>query len=384
MQTAQTQASLHQARLLLEDGESEEARAVIDSIRTDDDIQQRDVTYLRGWYYIVSKQWDAAVQTLSPLLEQNSSEDTQDTLLERERAAVYLLRLGKTAVNLAHYEDASQHFLGCLKLLHDRRIHMPAIRIEARYSLAMTYVMRGSYSVALSHYEDALRLCRHYELNKELPNIYYGMSEAHRCLGNFVKAYEAAREALHLYEERNDEVMQSRVDIMLGRIALLQGDFESALNYYKASYKLAVNNTRYAMIMLSCASLAEVYAEMRNMDEATTHAQHALEATAQVENGYLCGIVYMAIGKVTLKKARLADESKRYGLFEEGISWLQKSVMQLKPTQAFKDLAQTYSALATVYEEVGREQEALDYWKLAFFEKDKAKNIPCGRVEIAC
>ncbi|GAC1424422.1 MAG: hypothetical protein PVS3B3_04070 [Ktedonobacteraceae bacterium] len=380
MQTMQTQASLNRTRLLLEEGRSEAARAVLDAIQVDTDAQQRDVTYLLGWYYIVSRQWDNAVQTLSPLLAPGAHEDEQVTLLERERLIIYLLQLGQTAVNLAHYEDASQHFIRCLKLLHDRRVYLPAIRIEARYNLAMTYIMRGSYVVAIQHYDEALRLCRHYELNEALPAIYYGLSEAYRCLGNFTKAHEAGREALRIYQERGDEPLQSRIYTMLGRISLLLGDYDAALNYYTRSYTLAVSNTRYKMVMISCTALAEVYAEQGRMSEAKEYAHRALEVTAQVEDAYLCGIIYATIGKVTLMEARLTPGNARQGLFEEGISWLQKSVSQLKTTQASKDLAQTYVSLATVLEEVARSQEALSYWKLAYIEKDKAKNIPCGCV----
>ena len=378
MHTPQTQASFNRARLLLEDGKSEDARVVIDAIQTETDAQQRDVTYLLGWYYISSRQWDDAVQTLSPLLP-NTPEVAQETLLERERLAIYLLRLGQTAVNLAHYEDASQHFIRCLKLLHDRRVHLPTIRIEARYSLAMTYVMRGSYAVALQHYEDALRLCRHYELNEALPNIYYGMSEAYRCSGNFTKAHEAGHEALRIYQERGEELMQSRIYTLLGRISLLFGDYDSALNYYSSSYTLAVKNMSHKMIMISCTALAEVYAELENMDEARRYTKHALEVTTQIDNAYLCGIVYAAIGKVTFAEAHLLQGPERQELFDKSISWLQKSEKLLASTQAIKDLAQTYTLLATVLEEAIHPQEALAYWKLAFIETEKAKLIPCGR-----
>ena len=379
MQTPpQTQTSVNRVRLLLEEGRSEAARAVIDTLSTNTDAQQRDVNYLLGWYYVVSRQWDDAEQTLSPLLTPITLEDAPEILLERERLAVYLLRLGQTAVNLAHYEDASQHFLQCLKLLHDRRVHLPTIRIEARYSLAMTYVMRGSYTIAIQHYDDALRLCRHYELDEALPHIYYGLSEAYRCLGDFTKAHEAAREALRIYQERGDEPLQARIYTMLGHISFLLGDYDAALNYYKRSYTLAVSNDRLKIVMISCTALAEVCIEQGMVSEAKQYAQHALEVTTQIDDAYLCGIVYATIGRITLTEARLAQGTERQSLLDEGISWLQKSVMQLQPTQACKDLANTYTSLATVFEEVGRPQEALASWKLAYAEREKAKNIPCA------
>ncbi len=383
MQAQHTQASLNRVRLLLEEGRSEAARTVLDAIQIDTDAQQRDVTYLLGWYYVVSKQWNDAAHTLSSLLTNGTieQEDAQrQNLLEREYFAIYLLRLGQIAVKLAHYEDASQHFALCLKILHDRRIHLPTIRIEARYSLAMTYVMRGSYAVAIQHYDDALRLCRHFELYEALPNIYYGLSEAYRCLGDFTKAHETAREALRIYQERGDEPLQCRIYNMLGRISLLLGDYEAASNYYTTSYTLAVRNNRPKMVMLNCAALAEVCIEQGHIDEAQEYASRASEVIPQANDAFLGGVVYTIIGKVTLAKARLTSDAERQRLFDEGISWLQKSVTQLKLTQAFKDLAQTYVCLATVSEEVDHPREALSYWKLAYIEADKAKNIPCAYI----
>lgn len=382
MQTQPTHTSLNRARLLLEEGRSEDARTVLEAIQTDTDEQQHDVTYLLGWYYIISRQWENATQTLSSLVTHITSEDEdaqQETLLERARLAIHLLRLGQTAVNLAHYEDASRHFTLCLKMLHDRRIHLPALRIEARYNLAMTYVMRGSYTVAIQQYEDALRLCRHFELNEALPDIYYGLSEVYRCMGNFTKAHEFGREALRIYQERGDEPLQCRMYAMLGRISLLLGDSDGAANYYRTSCALAISNNRPKMIMLNYASLAEVCAAQERMVEAKEYVHLALDATTQVDDVFLCGIVYATIGRVTLAEARLTDVSQGQHLLDEGISWLQKAVTYLKSTQAFKDLAQTYISLATASEELGRSQDALSYWKLAYTETDKAKSIPCGR-----
>ena len=314
MQTQPTQTtSLNRARLLLEEGRSEDARTVLEAIQTGSDEQQRDVTYLLGWYYVISKQWENAGQALSSLLTSTAREDEdaqQETLLERERLAIHLLRLGQTAVNLAHYEDASRHFTLCLKLLHDRRIHLPALRIEARYNLAMTYVMRGSYTVAIQHYEDALRLCRHFELNEALPDIYYGLCEAYRCIGNFTKAHEVGREALRIYQERGNGPLQCRMYAMLGRISLLLGDYESAANYYRTSCALAISNNRPKMIMLNYASLAEVCVAQERMVEAREYVHLALEATTQVDDVFLCGIVYATVGRVTLAEVRLTDAAQ--------------------------------------------------------------------------
>ena len=177
METNTIHNSLNRARLLLEEGRNEAALAVIETISTDTKVQQQNVSYLFGWYYVLSKKWQRASQQLLPLLIPLQIETIeQEGTLERERPAMYRLRLGQAAVLLAHYEDASRHFLHCLKIIHDRRIQRPPLRIEAQYNLAMTYKMRGSYALAIRNYGEALRLCRHHSLFYAVPDIYYGLS----------------------------------------------------------------------------------------------------------------------------------------------------------------------------------------------------------------
>ncbi|GAC1391743.1 MAG: hypothetical protein NVS4B11_34170 [Ktedonobacteraceae bacterium] len=377
MQIQLTRTSLNCARLLLEEGRSEAARTVLESIQADTDKQQRDVIYLWGWYHILSKQWHEAGQTLSPLLTQGENKDIQqETLLERERLAIHLLRLGQAAVNLAYYEDASRHFALCLKMLHDRRVNLPSIRIEARCNLAMTYVMRGSYTVAIQNYEDALRLCRHYELYEALPTIYYGVGKANRCLGDFTKAHEAGREALRIYQENGDVLSQCRMYHVLGRISLLRGDYDASENYYTQSLSLAMSTDSPKLLMLDCAALAALCLEAGRMDAAKEYARRALEVATRAEDAFLCGVVYATAGNVMLAEARLAGDTERQHMFDEGIVWLQKSVTQFKQAQAFKDLAEVYGRLATASEELDRAKEAFSYWKSAYIEIEKAKKRP--------
>jgi len=381
MEPKTIQTSLNRTRLLLEEGKNEDARVVLEAIQVDTEEQQRDVTYLLGWYYVLNRQWHDASQILVPLLNPIHTENQdiqQETLVERELFAIYLLRLGQTAVGLAHYEDASRHFSYCLKILHDRRIQLPTLRIVAHYNLAMTYMMRGSYAAAIRNYEDALRLCQHHQLYEELPNIHYGLSDTFRCLGNFAKAHEAASEALRLYQENGNEPLQSRMHNVLGRISLKLGDYDASEMYYTKSLSLAISNNRPEMLMLDCTALAELFLEKADMVTAKEYANRAVEAIEQVEDAFLRGVVYNTVGKITFSEARLVAQPQN--LFDEGIAWLQKSIDQFRLTQAHVHLAEGYSRLAEVSEELGRAKEAVAYWKLAYAERGNAKRVPCASV----
>ncbi len=376
METNTIQNSLNRARLLLEEGRNEAALAVIETISTDAESQQKDVAYLFSWYYVLRRKWQEASQQLLPLLmplQINTIE--QEEALERERPAMYRLRLGQVAVLLAHYEDASRHFLHCLKIVHDRRIQRPLLRIEAQYNLAMTYKMRGSYALAIRNYEVALRLCRHHSLFDAVPDIYYGLSETYRCQGNFTKAHDAAREALRMYQENGNEPLQARMYNVLGKISLLLGDYNASEDYYDKSLILAMRNDRPRMIMLNCAALAELFLEQEQMMKAKDYARRALEAAEQVDAADLRGVVYTTLGKITLAEARALNTTAHQSKFDEAISWFEKAVAEFRVTQSPVNLVEVYSRLATLSEELGHAKEAIEYWKHAYEEKNNTKHI---------
>ena len=306
-----TQKLLYRARLQLEEGQHEVALSVLQDIRTEDEEQQREVAYLRGWCYIQFKRWDDATQVLSALLPPDTEIGTQERQAEREKLVLCLLHLGIAAVNLSHYEDASLHFTACLKVLHDRRVHFPSVRIKARYSLGMTCLMRGLYSIAIQHYEEALRLCRHYHDESELANIYHGLCNAYRCISEYPKASLAGQQALLIYRKRGEHVMEARVHNHLGHVSYLLNDFREAADHYTESLALATSFNSSTMVMLNCADLADLRLAEGRLEEAKRYSNLALNNMERVDNLHMRGTTYYIIGKVTHAEAMQAEGAQR-------------------------------------------------------------------------
>jgi tetratricopeptide (TPR) repeat protein len=362
----ETQKMLYRARLQLEEGQYEAALSTLQDIHAESEQEQCDVSYLFGWYYVQSKLWNDAVRVLSPLLQQNGEVGGQETKIERERQALYLLRLGVAAVNLSHYEDASLHFTLCLKVLHDRRIHLPIVRIQARYSLGMTCLMRGVYNVAIQHYEEALRLCRHYVIEDELPNIYYGLCAAYRETGDYIKASLAGLEALQLYRDRGDHVKEAQMHGLLGKISFLLHNFREAADHYTESLALATSFNSPTMVMLDCASLADLRLAEGRMEEAKRYCQLALENMNRVAKPHMLGETYFIVGKVTYGEAQQSQGARRQELLEEALRWFSLANEQLETTQASATRAEVYSAWAQALEDLGRMEEAIECWRSGY------------------
>src|SRR5215472_10870220 len=174
---------LHRAHLFITEGQEEEALATLDQIQPEDATQKCEVAYLRAWCYTLNGRWDEAAQFLldPEMVPDIANENTSDIQAfgqtERRRRASYLLLLGKIAVNLSRYEEATRHYTQCIKFLDERRMNVVSVRIKARCGLGMAYTQTGFYNVALTHYEDALRLCGTDTGHPDLADICHGLCD---------------------------------------------------------------------------------------------------------------------------------------------------------------------------------------------------------------
>ncbi len=365
--TSQTnpQMLLYRARLQLEEGGADEALSALEAVHTEDAKQQQEIAYLLGWCYIQKKQWSEAVQVLASLLQMKPDGEI-DTLLERERLVLSLLHLGEAATNLGHYEDAALHFSACLKVLHDRRVHMPSVRIKARYSLATTCIRRGLYSAAIRNYDEALRLCRHYNSDEELADIYHGLCSACRYVGDFARAMTSGQQALVLYRQKTQRNMEARVQNLMGEISFLLGDYREASDHYTESMAIATSFNGPTLAMLNCVALANVRVAEGRLEEARRYCQFALETMELSHNIEMSGQVYHAVGNVTYEEAKQAQGDQRKKLLEEAVSCYKKASELLNPSQAYAEKAEVFGRWANTLEELGREQEAIDLWRSGY------------------
>lgn len=360
------QTLLLRARLLLEEGQKDKALSVLESICPGNEEEQQERAYLLGWCYTLAKRWDDALNVLSTLAKFAEDEGDQEDRHDRERRAYCLFRLGHIAVQFAKYEDASHHYTNCLKVLQDKRIHLPLVQIKARYGLAMTHSMRGLYGAAIHHYEIALRECLYLDDDNEIGNIYYGLCDTYRRAGNLVEAQLAGEKALQLYIRGANRPMEGQIHNTLGRISFMLGDYRQASDHYTEALALANSYSGPPMVMINCAALADVRLAEGRLDEAKRYCQLAQDLSASVKSEQLRGLTYLIIGKVAQEEARLAEGEKKQRLLEEAIAWYAKAKNELSPTQAYTDVAELYGRWAEVLEALGQFQEAIQCWKSGY------------------
>ncbi len=363
-----TELLILRSRLLMEEGQHDLALATLEEIQTDDPEQQRQIAYLSAWCHTRLEHWAEALRLLSPLYTPGSIEENWNDANhnERERRAFYLLCLGNAAVNLNRFEEAAQHYTQCLKLLSERRVNLPKVRIKASYSLGMTCIVSGFFALAIQHYEEALRLCKNDPDHEDLPDIYYGLCDANRQLGKFEVAYKYGVMALELYEKRGLRTMEGRIHNVLGRICYQLREYHEATDHYMESLSIATLDNSQTMKMVNFTALADLRLAENRLEEAQRYCDRAMEAAKGLDDDIYLGFMYLICGEVTLAESEQVDGEQHERLFGEARRLFEKAKDHLSQTQASTYLAEVYGRLAQMLEKSGQPQEAISYWKTAY------------------
>ncbi|MGH2480483.1 MAG: hypothetical protein ACRDHW_12580, partial [Ktedonobacteraceae bacterium] len=155
-----TDKLFHHLHLLVVEGQTEKALVALEAVSASGFAQKQEIAYVRAWCATSLGHWDAAAPFLLPVENAGQAEQALQALgqTERRRRIHYLLLLGQTANELGYYEEATRHYTQCLAFLDERRMNIPRVRIKARCGLGSAYTQTGLYALALTHYEDALRL----------------------------------------------------------------------------------------------------------------------------------------------------------------------------------------------------------------------------------
>ncbi len=373
-QMVENKTLLFRARLLLEEGQSDNALKILEAIVPEDEKQRQEVAYFLGWCYVLHKRWGDANTVLSPIIPLADDEGESENRIDRERLALCYLRLGNVAVQFTHYDQATRHFSKCIKLLNDKRVKLPSlIRVKAHYSLAMAYMMRGLYPAAIQQYNEAVHYFPHIEEDEELGNIYYGLSQTHLYMGELEEAQLAGERALELYKQAGQFNMEGTTHNLLGHIALENKNFQAASDHFTQALAISKTHAGPMRTMMNCAAIAEVRLAENRLDEAKRYCELACDMVGQVSNTYFCSQTYLTTAKVFHAAAQQAEGEERRHLLEETINWLEKAKSYLTEMEAHAAAAKIFQLWGQTLEELGQYQEAFVFWRSSYETLSKAK-----------
>ena len=360
--------SIYDAQIWLEEGQYDLALSALQHIQTRNPEQKRQIAYLSAWCHTALEQWAETRCLLLHLYQPGGIEENwnNEKHNERERRAFYHLCLGNAAMSLKRYEEASQHYTQCLKLLSERRVNLPQVRIKALHSLGLSCIMSGFYAMAIKQYEEALQLCKNTPEHEVLPDIYYGLCDANLLQRKFVDAYTYGVKALALYEDRGIRDKQGYVQNLLGRICYQMSEYKEAADHYLESLSIATQDDNQEIKLVNFTALADLRLAEERLDEAQRYCEHALEVADGLNNNYTLGLMQLTCGNVTVAESKQAVGEQHDILYTKAREFFEKAKELLAQTHDSVLLSEVYGKIAQMLEQSGHPQEALSYWKTAY------------------
>ncbi len=360
--------SIYRIQLWMEEGQYDLALTALQHLKTHNIDQTRLIIYISAWCHMLLEQWAEAQCLLGRLCPPEIIEANWNSTKhnEREHRAFCLMCLGKAALELNRFEEAAQHYSQCLKLLNERRVNLPQVRIQTLNSLGLLCISNGFYAMAIRHYEEALQLCKQTPEYKDLPEIYYGLGDANHLLGKLASSYTYGVKALELSKQREMRPLESRIHHLLGRICYQRHEYNEATNYYLESLSIATQESNQELKIANCIALVELLLAEERLEEAKQYSQCALEMVEGLNNQYYLGQIYLACGNVTLAESERAEGAQNELLTAKARRFFEQAKESLSQTQESALLGEVNSRIAQMLEQSGQPEEALVYWKTAY------------------
>ena len=360
--------SIYRVQLWMEEGQYDLALTALQNLKTRNIDQTRLIIYISAWCHTLLEEWTEAQCLLNSLYPPSSIEANWHSTKhnERERRAFCLMCLGNTALVLNRFEEASQHYTQCLKLLNERRVNLPQVRIKTLNSLGLICITNGFYAMAIKHFEEALNLCKNVPEHDVLPEINYGLCDANRQLRRYETAYIYGVKALQLSKQKSMLTLESRMQHLLGKINYQQNAYEEAANHYMESLAIASQEHNQELKIANFTALADLLLAEDRLEEAKRYSQRALEIADVMYNRYYLGLLYLTCGNVTLAEIEQTEEEQHNMLFSKARSFFEQAKESLAQTQECALLGEVNRRIAQMLEQSGQTQEALAYWKTAY------------------
>jgi tetratricopeptide (TPR) repeat protein len=258
-----------------------------------------------GW----ARMQDGDVRTAIETLQAARSLADAPQFSDVDRADI-LFRLGACRLKLGSVATAIALFDEALELAERSGYPSDVLRARILQWRSRGHRRRRDFEAAREDVERALELAQGIGDQATMAGVYFQASLVAERMGHWVLSRNYAQQARALYQELNDERNVGRLMLNLGGLHLLLGKPEEALEHLKTSFALAIEAQSQADAAQALGSMATVYLQLEQYDEADEHARKALELLAGRED-FLdeVGQSQLVLGRSLMERGRL-DEAE--------------------------------------------------------------------------
>ncbi len=337
---------------------------------------------------------------------QTKIEDLENKLksLPEDRNRVDILSKLSFEIFTSSPEKAEQYALEAIEL--GRKLGYKKGVARAYSKLAISFQVRGNYTLAFENYQKALDLYREVDDLEGAAKIFNNLGILFIDQGNYQKSLEYYSNALKVFEEigkkisaagvlnnigeiyekldKLDQALEyydksykifssmqgferekAHILINKGRIHFNKGDMSFALKYYQQALYISLNFDEKSYVANCYKNIGEIYFSQKNFEKALEYLNKSLKIIEEIGDKHGIAVCFLSIGKIhgELRNALLSQSfnSKSLKIARE----IGAKEIEMKALQNLSDQEFT----------LGNYAAALDYFKKHSVIKDTILGI---------
>jgi CHAT domain-containing protein len=279
-----------------------------------------------------------------------------------------------------------------------------ANELHALHARGEIFVSLSEYPAALKAFDEALALSK---TSPDRAHALNGLSVVYVYLGDKEKALSYSKRAYRLSEEANDLRGQAESLVNIGEVYYFQSESQKALDTFSQALSVSPDKN-WPLRARTLLNQGYAHFDLRNMDQALTHYEHALSQSQAASNKRLEALALTAIGGVYSylgnKQTALEHHNQAVKLFRiigdrngeavalNGLGYVYRNLAEyqksldcyLRSLQLFQLLGNreyenfTITRVGKAYQGLGDNVKALEYYRLALA---RAANYPQTRAQ---
>lgn len=288
-----------------------------------------------------------------PLIKQGSDQAAQASILGN---------LGKNYSQTGQYAQAISHYDQSLALWHATRNQENA-GIALR-GLGNVYITLGNYEKALKYHQQGLTIAKHFGSAEALANSYNSIGVIETSLGHYAKASQILQQSLTASQTvtnpRTKQFLQAQALSNLGNAELSLKNYPKSLDYYQQSLSIAQTLKDQRQESLALQGLGSVHTVLKNHVDAVSYLQKSLAIAKQVNDGFLKAKIMHGLGANLRELGRLQEAEQYFNTAVTLLDKLRQGLADIDQVSIFETQVHSYALLRRVLAEQNKVDLALE------------------------
>lgn len=231
-------------------------------------------------------------------------------------------------------------------------------------SLTESYIQISDFSSALQCGRMALSIAENTGYPKERINALLGIANTYEKLGAYDEAIFYNKQAAKTSKNTDNKELLATIYTNMGNIHSTMQNYNIALNYLYASYKLTQEQNYHYGNSFNANSISKIYNQTNDTAKAKQYAFTALMHAREINNKQLIGNAYRMLGYI-YEPINL-DSALSYFMNDQ---WIREE------TNAKPELQQAYLNVGRIYHKKNTPKKALYFYFKALQQARKSSNI---------